>query len=113
MASEGTLPRLNTSIIPEALFSLTWESNQRATAPGRDARTSRQSRPYWECELSNLLLDELQKNNLLAMSVRQRGQWRPVLVRVTPFQEIGSFDERDQLGNPIVTPAYLGECTVA
>lgn len=111
MPTEGTLPRFNSSEIPDGAYSLTWNGNQRDSSPGRDARISRQSRPYWQCDLSDLLLNETQKNDLNAMTVRQKGQWSPVLMRVPEFCEIGQSTTADYLGNAIVTPEVLGTCT--
>jgi stage V sporulation protein SpoVS len=102
--------RFNTAIIPESAWTPDFESNQRADAPGASARITRQSRPYWKADLSGLTMNDKQKAVAIAQGWRNRST-RPMLVRVTPFCEIGLETGRRsaaQNGKLIVYPQKIG-----
>jgi hypothetical protein len=100
--------RVNTSMVPTASYYAEWAGSQRSSAPGADARVVRQSRPYWRCDFSNCLLNEKQKDDLIALHWRNMGGGRIVLVRVSIFDEIGVFAGYDAYGEKIYTPQVIG-----
>jgi hypothetical protein len=99
--------RFPTQIVPESNHSPEWQP-LRADSPGASARKRMQSRPYWSSDLSNCLCDERQKDILLGMIVRNMGMVRPVLMFVPIFCEIGTVEDYDDNGEPLVEPAFLG-----
>ncbi len=98
--------RFPTQIIPESNHSPRWMPN-RVTSSGADARIRRQSRPYWNSDLSGCKANEKQKDYIYALLYRNMGV-RPVLNYVPTFCDIGTVVDRDFNGAPIVAPEVIG-----
>lgn len=109
MASENaTWQRFPDQIVPDSAHTPEW-NNSRVSTIGADARTNRQSRPYWKTDLTDCVANEEIKDTLLGMIWRNKGDWRPVLNRVSVFCEIGVTTHfNPSTGNAVVAPEFQG-----